>query len=157
MTEDVLVQVGLQVLGRGPAMRAVQPRLEVRDRAMGAWEDRLVAGGGGALVAAPVVPPLGGEAVISMPGVGVHDRAGLGRGAQQAPKRLGRGVREDLQPHAPAASAANLDHDPAQRLLAACTPAPAALLEAAQEELVDLDLALERLALPRDHRRPELV
>src|SRR5437773_3928087 len=68
-----------------------------------------------------------------------------------------RGVREDLQPHAPAASAANLDHDPAQRLLAACTPAPAALLEAAQEELVDLDLALERLALRRDHRRPELV
>ena len=44
---------------------------------MGAWEDRLVAGRGGALVAAPVVPPLGGEAVISVPGVGVHDRAGL--------------------------------------------------------------------------------
>jgi len=44
-----------------------------------------------------------------------------------------------------------------QRLLSALTPAFEAFFRAAQEELVDLDLAPQRLALGGDHRRHELV
>ena len=65
VAEDVLVQVGLQVLERGPAMGAVQPSLEVRDRAMGARQGGLLAGRRGALVARPVLVAKPGEAVVA--------------------------------------------------------------------------------------------
>lgn len=118
-------------------MGSVQPRFEVRDCAVGAREEWLLPGHG-ALVAPPVIPPFGCEPVVAVPGVGVHDRAGFGRGLQQRAERVGRGVLEDLEPDAPGALAADLDDDPAQCLLAARTPAPEAFLEAAEEELIDL-------------------
>ena len=44
MAEDELVQVDLQVLGRDAAMGALQPGLQVGDRAVRARQDELLVG-----------------------------------------------------------------------------------------------------------------
>src|SRR5436190_7346120 len=103
-----------------------------------------------------VVPELA-HAAVAPPGVGVHDRAGGGRGLDERAQRVPGGVLEDRQAQASRAAAADLDGDPDERLLAALAAARKAFLVAAQEELVDLDLALERLALGGDHRATQLV
>ena len=72
-------------------------------------------------------------------------------------KRLRPGGRQHLQAQAARAAAAKFDRSAAEHLLAVLATALEALLVAAVEELVDLDLVLERLALAGDHRRPELV
>src|SRR5215210_7951018 len=155
VAEDVLVQVGRQVLGRGPAMGPVQPGLEVRDRAMRPRQVGLLARDCGALVARPVLVAERAQAAVAAPAVGVDDRTRLGRGLQERAERADGGVVEhgEAQPTAAAA----LDGDPAERLLAARTAAREPLLVTAEEELVYLDLALERLALGGDRRPAQLV
>jgi hypothetical protein len=71
-----------------------------------------------------------------------HDRALGRRGPDERAERVPRGVGEDLQPQAPGAATADLDRDPDERLLAALAAAPQPFFVAAEEELVDLDLAL---------------
>ncbi len=87
----------------------------------------------------------------------MHDRAGLGgRLGEVAQRGCGR-VGEHLEAQASGAVTADLDRDSDQHLLSALAPASEALFVAAEEELVDLDLALERLTLRGDHRAAQLL
>jgi hypothetical protein len=77
-----------------------------------------------------------------------------GRGLRERPERRARGVLEHLQAHGPGAGAPDLDGD--ADLLARWRPPLMPSFQAAEEELVDLDLVLERLALRGDHRPAQL-
>ena len=103
-----------------------------------------------------VVAVLGQDSVGLQP-VGVHDRAGRGRGLGESlsvgPEASGSTARR----RRPEPGAADLDRDADERLLAALAAAFEAFLVAAEEELVDLDLALQQLALGRDHRPAQLL
>jgi hypothetical protein len=82
------------------------------------------------------------EPVIAPPAIGANDRSGLGRGGhERAQRRLG-GVREDREAQTARATTTNLDRDPTHHLLSPLTATFEALLKAAEEELVDLDLPL---------------
>jgi hypothetical protein len=87
----------------------------------------------------------------------VDDSAGGDIGADEARKRGGRGVGQQLQAQAPGAVAADLDRNPDQRLAGALSAAAEVGIAATEEALVDLDLAGERLALRGDHRTTQLV
>src|SRR5215211_1434811 len=97
------------------------------------------------------------QAGVAVPPVGVHDRAGGSGGLHERAERVARGILDHPEPQATRAGPVNLNRDADERLLAARTTARAPLLQATEVELVDLNLALERLALGRDHRAPQLV
>src|SRR5215207_10374890 len=132
------------------AVGAVHPRLEVGHGAMGARQQLLA--GLGALAARAVVAAELREPVVARPAVSVDDRPGGGGRLRERPQRAARGVGQDLKAKPPRALPADLDRDPAERLLARLAPAPAPFLEPAEVELVDLNLVLQRLTLGRDHR-----
>src|SRR3954466_5028087 len=137
-------------------MGAVHPGLEVGDRAVHSWQQLLAVGDGGDLARTVVIAERG-QPVIGEQAVGVHDRAFGGRRGRERLERRRLGVGQHLQAQAPRAAAANLDRSADEQLLSVLAPAFEALLVAAEKELVDLDLALEQLALGRDHRRAKLV
>jgi hypothetical protein len=104
--------------------------------------EKLLADGRGALAARPVLVAERSQPAVAWPPVGVHDRAGRRRCLQEGVERVAGGVLEHLQAQAPGAAPTDLDRDADERLLAALAAAAQALLQAAQEELVGLDLAL---------------
>src|SRR5215207_7740785 len=127
------------------AVGAVHPRLEVGHGAMGARQQLLA--GLGALAARAVVAAELREPVVARPAVSVDDRPGGGGRLRERPQRAARGVGQDLKAKPPRALPADLDRDPAERLLARLAPAPAPFLEPAEVQLVDLNLVLQRLTL----------
>src|SRR3954453_11910875 len=108
------------------------------------------------LTRAVVIAEAGQSAVREQP-VGVHDRPGCGRRLGERLQRRRARVGKDRQAQAPGSGAADLDRGTDQRLLSKPAAALKALLVAAEPELVDLDLALEQLALRRDHRAAQLL
>ncbi len=119
--------------------------------------EELLARRGCALGTAPVVIAVLGQDAVGLQAVGVHDRAGLGGCLGEVAQRGCGGVGEHLEAQAPGAVAADLDRDSDQHLLSALAPASEAFFVAAEEELVDLDHALEQLTLRGDHRAAQLL
>jgi hypothetical protein len=78
----------------------MQPRLQIRDRAVGAREVGLLAGLAGVLTQRRVLIAQLRQPVISRPGIGVHNRAALGRGADKLAQRTLGGVLQDRQTQA---------------------------------------------------------
>src|SRR5918994_4115867 len=156
VTEDVLVQVDGQVLVGHSAMGAMHPGLQIGDRAVSAWQ-QLFAGRRGALAARPVFKAAPANHPVAHPAIGVDDRYGGGGGVDKPSQRVARGIGQDAQAQTPRAAPANLNRDPDERLVAARTTALTPFIQATEVELVDLDLARQRLTLGRDHRVPQLL
>ncbi len=98
-----------------------------------------------------------GQSVVGEQSVGVNDRP---RGRRRLRERLQRSrlrVGQHLQAQPPRSMPANLDHSTDERLLAVLAAAFETFLVAAEPELVDLDLALQELALGSDHRPAQLL
>src|SRR5215216_5544157 len=137
-------------------MGAVHPGLQIGDRAVSPRQ-QLFAGRRGALAAPPVFKAALANPAVAHPPVGVHDRSGGGGSADKPGERGARGIGQDAQAQTSRAAPANLNRDPDQRLVTARTTALTPYIEATEIELVDLDLARQRLALGRDHRAPQLL
>src|SRR5215218_6499357 len=137
-------------------MGAVHPGLQIGDRAVSPRQ-QLFAGRRGALAAPPVFKAALANPAVAHPPVGVHDRSGGGGSADKPGERGARGIGQDAQAQTSRAAPANLNRDPDQRLVTARTTALTPFIEATEIELVDLDLARQRLALGRDHRAPQLL
>ena len=137
-------------------MGAVHPGLQVADRAMRARE-QLVTGSDIGLRQPAMVIAVLGERSVGLQPVGVHDRSRLGGGLGEREQRRPRRVGQDCQAQAPGATAADLDRHAAEGLLPALAPAFEPFFVAAEEELVDLDLAREQGAFGGDHRGAQLV
>ena len=75
VVEDGLVEIALEVRGKHAAEGALQPGLEVRDRAMGARENELGAGTACSSVARRVIKAGAVEGAVALPAVGVDGRA----------------------------------------------------------------------------------
>ena len=139
VAEDELVEVDRQVLGRDAVMGALQPGLQVRDRAMRAWQEKLAIGKAGALLTRLVIEACAAQAAVALPAVAVHDRAGGDIRRDELRERSGRCVRQQLQAQPPRALAANLDGDPDQWLAIALAAAPQVGVASAEKALIDLD------------------
>jgi hypothetical protein len=97
------------------------------------------------------------RAVIAAPAVGMDDRP-VGRGRPgKGGQRAGGPVGQDREAKPSRARPADLDRHPAKRLLPALTPAAPAFLEPSEDELVDLHVVFQRLALGSHHRAAKLL
>ena len=97
------------------------------------------------------------EFVVAAPGVGEHDRARSDRVADERHETVTRGVGDVAQTHTPESSWSHEfdgDHDDALR---GPTTAFAAVVDAADEGLVDFDLAREGIPVHPHHRHPVAV
>lgn len=158
--EDVFVEVGLRVFSGDPAVGAVLPDLQVRDRPVRPghhWLGVTVALGL-ALGAGPVIVADRGEVVVTLPPVGVQDRTLLDVVLHESTQSVGRGISDGLHPYAATSCSADLHGDdrldgPDIQLAAAL----AAGFGAAEFELADLDLSGEFAALCVDPGLAKLV
>src|SRR5205814_9275634 len=73
--KDELVEVDLQVLSRDAVVSALQPGLQVRERPVRAWQHPLAVGEAGALLVRLVCEASGAQAAVTLPAVGVDERA----------------------------------------------------------------------------------
>src|SRR5215210_1311005 len=130
---------------------ALQPGLEVGERAMRARQHPLAVGEAGALFAWLVVEAGGAKAAVAGPAVCVDDRAVSDARADKRRQRPGGCVGQQLQAQPSRAVAAHLDRDPDKRFAVALAAATQVGIAATEEALVDLDLSSERLALGGNH------
>src|SRR5919201_4633134 len=157
MAKDELVEVDLQMLGGGSPLGALKPSLEVGEGPVSARQDHL------ALLAAPalgdraVVEAEPGQAGVTTPAVGMDDRPALDVGDDPGPERALAGIGKDREPNPPRPGAANLDRDSHELLPGPVSAGSAPGVDAADEALVDLDLAPKRGSLGGDHRSAQLL
>ena len=111
----------------------------------------------GALLVRLVVEAGGAEAAVASPAVGVDDRVRSDARDNERCERGGGRVGEQPQAEPSRAVAAHFDRDPDQRLAVALPAATQVGIAAAEEALVDLHLAGQRLELRGDDRPPRLV
>lgn len=152
-------EVHLEALLADATVGALQPGPEVADDPMDPREDlvRLFAEQSmRAWAAGLVVQAELAESLVTLP-VGVDGRPGGGAFGHEVAERVGGGVVDELHADPPGARAAGFDGHDQQGLdpMLATTSEPSFV--SADEALVDLDLAGERLPLGIWHRAPQLV
>ena len=122
VSEDELVEVDLEVFRGDAVVGALEPGLEVGERAVRARQYPLPIGEACALLVRPVIEAGRAETAVAGPAVGVDDRSGSDARAHKRGQRGGRGIVEQLQAESPRASATHLDRDPDERLASRWRP-----------------------------------
>jgi hypothetical protein len=135
----------------------LKPSLEIRERPVGAREDHLAVLRAPALGDRSVGEAEAGERRGTVPAVCVYDGA-LGHVVgDEAAERVPRGVRDGGEAKPSRTLSANLDRNHHEPLSNAVAAAPALRIAAADQTLVHLHFAAQRLTLRRDHRPAKLL
>ena len=120
---------------------ARQPRLEVREDPVDAWEER--SGSlAGSLCLALVDIALVGERTVAAPAVGMHEASGGHRLFEKPDQRRRGHIIDDAEPDSAGTAATNLNRCDDDRFCASTqSSSSSALLKASNIGLVDLDLS----------------